>query len=246
MKLNHRRKKNKNIDKFRELQIELLENKYLNKPGKLEIALRELNKVEVIDKNLHDIKHEISLHYTGEFEMVGNLRVDDHIRDTRVRFKNYNDYEAYINKIDQDYESDDAILNGYFYKLGSPHFNKVNRSQYGNGCDFEHEIIENRGNNCYIPAKCYCFVNCVNFLTGEDYKQQYLDFNGSDQRRSNNMTKARIQPFCRANNINSGYYDGERVFPRSVTERNNALYIYNNHFCLIWKSEGVSFNQAIK
>ena len=29
-------------------------------------------------------------------------------------------------------------------------------------------------------------------------------------------------------------------------DRNNALYLYNNHFCLIWKSEGVSFNQAIK
>ena len=53
------------------------------------------------------------------------------------------------------------------------------------------------------------------------------------KRRSNIMTKAKIQPFCRANNINLGYYDGERVFPRSVTDKNNALYLYNNHFCLI-------------
>ena len=60
------------------------------------------------------------------------------------------------------------------------------------------------------------------------------------------MTKARIQPFCRANNINLGYYDGDGVFPRSVTNRDSALYLYNNHFCLIWKSEGVRFNQAIK
>ena len=60
------------------------------------------------------------------------------------------------------------------------------------------------------------------------------------------MTKARIQPLCRSNNINLGYYDGERVFPRSATERNNALYLYNNHFCLIWKSEVVSFIQPIK
>ena len=60
------------------------------------------------------------------------------------------------------------------------------------------------------------------------------------------MTKARIQAFCRANNINLRYFDGERVFPRSVTDRNNALYLYNNHFCLIWKSEGVSFIRAIK
>ena len=60
------------------------------------------------------------------------------------------------------------------------------------------------------------------------------------------MTKARIQPFCRANNINLGYYDGIRVFPRSVTDRKNALFFYNNHFCLIWKSEGVSFSQGTK
>ena len=60
------------------------------------------------------------------------------------------------------------------------------------------------------------------------------------------MTKARIQPFCRLNSNNLEYYDGERAFPRSVRERNKALYLYDNHFCLIWKSEGVSFNQAIK
>ena len=57
---------------------------------------------------------------------------------------------------------------------------------------------------------------------------------------------ARIQPFSRANNNNNlGYFNGDRVFPRTVTNRDCALYLYNNHFCLIWKSHGVSFNQAI-
>ena len=59
------------------------------------------------------------------------------------------------------------------------------------------------------------------------------------------MTKARIQPFCRANNISIGYSDGERIFPRSVTNRNTALFLYNNHFCLIWKSQNISFDQAV-
>ena len=53
------------------------------------------------------------------------------------------------------------------------------------------------------------------------------------------MTKARIQPFCRANNINLGYYNDDRVFPRRVTNRDSALYLYNNHFCLIWKSQAI-------
>ena len=60
------------------------------------------------------------------------------------------------------------------------------------------------------------------------------------------MTKARIQPFCRANKINLGFFDGNGVYPRSVTNRNSALFIYKNHFCLIWNSEGVSFIQAVK
>ena len=57
---------------------------------------------------------------------------------------------------------------------------------------------------------------------------------------------ARIRPFCRASNINLGYFDGTRVFPRSVTNRDSALFLYNNHFCLIWKSKGVSFDNVIK
>ena len=83
-------------------------------------------------------------------------------------------------------------------------------------------------------------------MTGQDYKQEYLDFIRNEKRRSNIMTKARIQPFCKANNINLGYWDGERVFPRSVTNRDSALFLFNNHFCLIWKSQGVSFKDAIR
>ena len=60
------------------------------------------------------------------------------------------------------------------------------------------------------------------------------------------MTEARIQPFCKSNNNILGDYDGDGVFPRSVTNRNSASYLIYNHFCLIWKSEGVRFNQANK
>ena len=178
--------------------------------------------------------------------MDGDLKAGDQIRRTVTRFKNMDNFEAYINSIDQDYDSEDTIFNGYIYKLDTPQFNKMKRSEYGNSCDFKHEIIEYRGNNRHIPTKGYCFIKCVNFSTREDYKEQYLDFIRSEQRRSNIMTKARIQPFCRANNVNLRYWDGERVFPRLVTDRNNALFLYNNHFCLIWQSEGVSFSQAIQ
>ena len=174
------------------------------------------------------------------------MKVGDQIRQTHIRFRNNDDYEDYINSIDESYDAQDALFNGFIYKINTPQFDKVNRSQYGNGCDFKHGIIEYQGNICFIPTKGYCFVKCVHFLTGQDYKQQYLDFIRSEQRRSNIMTKARIQPFSRANNINLGYFDGVGVYPRSVTNRNRAFYLYNNHFCLIWKSEGVSFIRVVK
>ena len=241
-----KKNKNKNFDKIRQLEILLVNIKYANDPNKLQSALKELNKIEVINKNLHEIKEEILLNYESVFELVGNLKVGDQIRQTHIRFRNMDDYEAYINSIDRDYDSEDSIFNGYTYKIDTPQFNKVIRSQFGNGCSFDERIVEYRGNNCFIPSQGYCFVKCINFLTGQDYKQKYLDFIRSEQRRSNIMTKARIQPFCRANNINLGYYDNNGVFPRTVTNRNSALYLYNNHFCVIWKSENVSFIQAIK
>ena len=240
------KKKYKNFDKTKELELLLVRIKYADKPDKLESALRELNKIQVVDEKLHEIKNEILLDYIGAFEMVGNLKVGDQNRQTNIRFRKMNVFAAYLNAIDQEYDSEDAIFDGYLYKINTPQLNEVNRSQYGNGFDFELEIIEYRGNNCLKPTKRFCFVKCNSFLSGDDYKQQYLDFIRNEKRLSNIMTKARFQPFCRANNINLGYYDGERIFPRSVTDRNNALYLYNSHFYLIWKSEGVNFSQATK
>ena len=59
-------------------------------------------------------------------------------------------FETYFNAIDESYDAEDAIFNGYNYKLDTPQFKKVNRSQYGNGCDFKHENFDYRGNNCFI------------------------------------------------------------------------------------------------
>ena len=43
-------------------------------------------------KNLHEIKNEILLDYVGAFEMVGNLKVCDQIRQTNNRFRNMDDF----------------------------------------------------------------------------------------------------------------------------------------------------------
>ena len=65
--------------------------------------------------------------YVGGFEMVGNMKVGDQIRQTKIRFRNVDDYETDINAIDEGYDAEDAIFNGYIYKINTPEFNKVNR-----------------------------------------------------------------------------------------------------------------------
>ena len=75
-------------------------------------------------------------------------------------------------------------------------------------------------------------MKCINFLTGKDYKQQNRDFIRNKNRRSNILTKARTQPFCRASYGNLGFFDGTGVFPRYITDKDN-VFLYNNRFCLI-------------
>ena len=130
--------------------------------------------------------------------------------------------------------------------MNTPEFKKVNRSQYGRGTDFKQDIVEYIGNNCYIPTIGNCFIKCIKYFTRKDYTEEFLIFIPTEQRRSNVMTSARVQPFCRKHKINIGSYDGFRVCPRKITQRNIALKIHNNHFFLIWKSDGVSFDKAKK
>ena len=58
------------------------------------------------------------------------------------------------------------------------------------------------------------------------------------------MTQAKIQPCCNALNFKIGYFKVKEIYTWSVTERNKVLYLYNDHFCLLWKSEGVSFSKT--
>ena len=196
--------------------------------------------------NLHEITNEILEDYTGDFELIGKMIIGAIEHKTNIRFKNMDDFERYINAIDIDYDSDDVIFTGYVYKLNTPQFKVVKRSAYGKGTNYMQEIVEYHGQNCYIPTSGMCFIKCINYFTKKDYTEEFLTFIRSEQRRSNVMTSARVGSFCRKHNINIGCFDGTRINPRIITQRKTALKIHNNHFCLIWKSDNVSFNQVIE
>ena len=109
--------KRKNIsDKGIKLEIELVKIKYVKIPNKLQTELKELNEIQVVDKNLHKIKKEKIGDYAGEFEISGKLSIGDLICETQFRFRNINEYESYINSIDEGYNAQDAIFNDFFLK----------------------------------------------------------------------------------------------------------------------------------
>ena len=204
------------------------------------------NKIYVNNLNLHEIKNEILHDYIGDFELNGKMIIGPVEHKTNIRFKNMDDFERYINAIDIDYNSEDVTFTGYLYKLDTPQFKVVKRSAYGKGTDYMQEIVECHGQNCSITTSGMCFIKFINYFTKKDYTNEFLTFLRSEQRRSNVMTSARVGSFCRKHNINIGCFDGTRVNPRNITQRDPALKIHNNHFCLIWKSDSISSNQVIE
>ena len=195
---------------------------------------------------MHEIKNESLQGYTSDFESSGSMIIGPIEHKTNIRFKKYmDDFESYINAIDIDYDSNVVTFTGYVYKLNTPQFNVVRRSAYVRGTNYMPETVECHGQNCYISTSGMCFFKCIIYFTKKDYTEEFLTFIRSEQRRSNVMTSTRIQPFCKKHIINIGCSDGTRKHPRNLTQRNTSLSIYNIHFCLIRKSDGISFEKAI-
>ena len=44
--------------------------------------------------------------------MFGKLSTGDQIRETLIIFRNMDDFESYVNAIDEGFEAEDAIFNG--------------------------------------------------------------------------------------------------------------------------------------
>ena len=49
-------KRKKNCDTVKNLEIDLSKRKYSDTPDKLQKVLQELNKIQVVDENLHEIR----------------------------------------------------------------------------------------------------------------------------------------------------------------------------------------------
>ena len=105
------------------------------------------NNIYVDNLNLHEIKNEILKDYTGDFELIGKMIIGPVEHKTNIRFKKMNNFQRHINAIDIDYDSDDVIFTGYYYKLNTPQFKVVKRSAYGKGTNYMQEIVQYYGQN---------------------------------------------------------------------------------------------------
>ena len=151
------------------------------------------------------LKNEILLGCTVDFEMIESLLIGETTEQkTNNIFKNVDDFENCINAIGVDYHSEDVNFTGYLYKLNRLGFKKVSKSQNGRGTDFKQDIVEYIGKNCYFPTRGNCFIKCIIQLTGNDYMNEFPTLIRTEQRRSNFMTTARIQPCFKKHKISKG------------------------------------------
>ena len=157
--------------------------------------------------------------------------------DTNRFFKNSNELSEFIDKILDKYDDHPSIyytgnIFRYFKK-----FKRVNRSEHGRGANEFNNILEYKGQNCYIPSGNGCFLKCINYIFKKDFSIQYFEFIKSYKRRTNVMTRCRIPEFCTRYKIDIGIYDPKtkNIVPRDVKERNICVHIHKNHYCVIWK-----------
>ena len=61
--------------------------------------------------------------YAGDFEKTGKTSIVETEQKTKVSFKNIDDFENFINAIDQGYDSEDVIFTGCLCKLSTSGFN---------------------------------------------------------------------------------------------------------------------------
>ena len=151
---------------------------------------------------------------------------------TNISFRKMDDFENIINAINIDYVREDVIFTGFVHNLYLPQFNVVNRSGYAKDKNYMKKIVENHGQNCFIPASGMCFIKCINYLTNKDYTKEFWDLNGNAKYRSSVATSAKVQPFCKIYHINNGCFDGKGVNPRKITEKITSV-SFGNQMVLV-------------
>ena len=87
------------------------------------------------------------------------------------------------------------------------------------------KIFQYQRKNCCIPTSGHCFIKSNKYFTNKDSTEEFRDFIRNEKYRSGVMTSARIRPFCKKYDNNISCFDGTRIHPRNLTQRNSSLFI---------------------
>ena len=133
-------------------------------------------------------------------------------------------------------EHPNLYYNGDVFRY-SESFRGVNWAENGRQADEFINFLKWEGVNCYIPSGKRCFLQCIEYMFRKDFTFKYSGFIRSFKRRTNVLTRWRIQEFCERNEKDTGIYDlkSKRILFRFVKRRDVCLYIQKNHYCVIWK-----------
>ena len=161
------------------------------------------------------------------FILKGTRKINDNDpTSVNTFFKDVNALNNWIEKLNDKYdETLNITFTGELIRYTKT-FNKIQRSDYGTGCDSLKKIVEYRGDLCYIPEENECFRKCLDFLYEKDFSQQYRDFIKESQRNKNIMTSAKIQPFCKEYNINVGGYGPKQKNSTTFYKRTKSMFLY--------------------
>ena len=84
-------------------------------------------------------------------------------RKTDIRFKNVDDFETYINAIDNTgYDSHDVIFTRRLCNINTPEFEKIDRSQNDRGTDFTQGFDEYISKNTCNTRNATVSSNVIN------------------------------------------------------------------------------------
>ena len=157
--------------------------------------------------------------------------------DTNRFFKDSDELAKFIDKILDKYDDHPSIYyTGNIYRYFKK-FKPITRSEHGRGANEFNNILEYKGNNCYIPSGNGCFLKCINYIFNKDFNKEYFEFIKSYKRRTNVMSQCRIPEFCKRYKLDIGIYNlnSRRILPQNVKQKNICVYIHKNHYCVIWK-----------
>ena len=86
-------------DAIKQGETELVKIKKANNPTKLQYQLKELNKKQIVDLKLHEVKIDILKTQITDFEMVGILVYVHNLRNAHNRFRNFTDFEQFFKQL---------------------------------------------------------------------------------------------------------------------------------------------------